>query len=83
MQSATPCGGTATTYTYDALDRVVSHTAAGSTVRYAYSACTDTPVATPDGSGNVLQDWSAYPAEYSPPFRPAATSGPAPTWAAT
>lgn len=55
LASASPSGAGTTTYTYDALDRAVSHTTGGTTVRYAFSGFSDSPVATLDSAGNVLQ----------------------------
>jgi RHS repeat-associated protein len=61
LTSATPPSGGTTSYSYDALDRVVSHTAGGSTVRYAYAGYSDSPVATLDSSNNVLQRLVSLP----------------------
>ncbi|MGI5185565.1 RHS repeat-associated core domain-containing protein [Dactylosporangium sp. CA-152071] len=61
LATVTPSGGGTTGYSYDALDRVASHTAGGTTVRYAYAAFGDSPVATLDGAGTVLQQLIMLP----------------------
>jgi RHS repeat-associated protein len=61
VASATPSGGTVTSYSYDALDRVVSHTAGGTTVRYAFSGFSDNPVAVLNSAGSVLQQLVVLP----------------------
>ncbi|MFF7474607.1 RHS repeat-associated core domain-containing protein [Streptomyces sp. NPDC008092] len=61
LAAATPVSGTATEYTYDAVDRVVSHTAGRTVTGYAYNGYDDSAAAALDGNGNVVQQFVALP----------------------
>jgi hypothetical protein len=69
----TTTGGTTTVaYTRDALDRITERKVNGTTIaRYVYGSSADTPVATLDASGNLLERTLSVPGGVTLTIRPA------------
>jgi RHS repeat-associated protein len=61
VASTAPASGPATSYAYDAVDRVISRQSGGSTTGYWYSGLSDSPSGTVDASGNVTSGFFALP----------------------
>ncbi len=61
VASTTPASGSATSYAYDAVDRVISRQSGGTTTGYWYSGFSDSPSGTLDASGNVTSGFFSLP----------------------
>jgi RHS repeat-associated protein len=61
VASTTPASGSATSYAYDAVDRVISRQSGGSTTGYWYSGFSDSPGGTVDASGNITSGFFSLP----------------------
>lgn len=61
VSSTTPAGNSATTYGYDALNRVITRQTGGTTTGYWYAALGDSPAGTVDAAGNVTSGFISLP----------------------
>ena len=61
LTNSTTAGGATTTYSYDALNRVLGETSGSTTTRYVYGGFSDSAVAAEDGSGQITAQFSPLP----------------------